>query len=189
MKRNLSIADNVWNVSSINVGTTLREFMVLPSGIIDCDHDLVKNDSQNNLNWVLGNVQKGGTVLCGYVGLNYKHPFYGISYTDFENHCHDKNIDTSNLIVHCGFTYSNFGDNDYRSAGKGKNPIYWFGWDYGHCNDYNPISALNSNAKKWTIKEVFDQTFKVAYWFLNHSISTYSKKVNKFRMLRIDHEL
>jgi hypothetical protein len=57
-------------------------------------------------------------ALCGYVGVNPEHPFYGMDYPD--------------LDVHGGITYS---DKD-----KGARDVWWFGFDCSHSCDFMPMN-------------------------------------------------
>lgn len=84
--------------------------------------------------------------LCGYVGVDLSHPWYGINYNQCLLGCSGtKRFDCAwskhhpspeKLIdIHGGLTFSRMGDKDseYWPAG-----IWWFGFDCAHAGDLSP---------------------------------------------------
>lgn len=71
-------------------------------------------------------------ALCGYVGINEEHPFFGKSHDEIE------------IDVHGGLTYSNFcfgepGDGICHLPDPGEpERIYWLGFDCAHAWDVMP---------------------------------------------------
>ena len=87
-------------------------------------------------------IMRGPAAWCAYLGIEENHPLAG------------KDYDSIPLNVHGGLTYAGKGDDEMRPSG-----YYWYGWDYGHCDDWCSYeSALPpsyfGDAKKWTLKEV-----------------------------------
>jgi hypothetical protein len=93
--------------------------------------------------------------LCGYVGVDMKHPFYGVSYNQECADCHDREDDgtyhycehkpESMLNVHGGLTYSGFCNPAEGDQGichiveEGEDDkIYWHGFDTAHGGDLCP---------------------------------------------------
>jgi hypothetical protein len=63
-------------------------------------------------------IMRGPGTVNAYVGVKPYHPLYGVKYEELPS-----------LDVHGGLTYSNHG------GGSWPEGYWWFGWDYGHCND------------------------------------------------------
>ena len=90
---------------------------------------------------------------CVYLGVPLDHPLAGFDY------------DNIPLSVHGGLTFAREGEGGkYRPKGW-----YWYGWDYGHCDDasvYDFKSVTTFDAgKKWTLKEVKDEAQYAAWDF------------------------
>ena len=84
-----------------------------------------------------------GTHPCAYVGIDKDHNLYG------------KFCDEINILCHGGITY----------AGRliepiGDNYTWFFGWDYGHYNDYCGWYPM-VGGKKWTTKEIYEEVKNV----------------------------
>lgn len=70
---------------------------------------------------------------CGYAGVDPKHPYYGLGYSDVE----------SILDAHGGITYANgcsAGICHVPTDGE-TDQIWWFGFDTAHYNDFMPAST------------------------------------------------
>ena len=39
--------------------------------------------------------------------------------------------------------------------------MFIIGWDYNHCTDFNSVYNYYEGNKKWTVKEMLDETFNV----------------------------
>jgi hypothetical protein len=68
--------------------------------------------------------------------------------------------------VHCGFTY--FG----RAYWDENDKSQYFGWDYGHCDDfagyYEEGTYLAENTKKWTTEEIYAEVLNA----ISHLVDT-----------------
>lgn len=102
-------------------------------------------------------IMKGGSSLCGYVGLPIDHPLSGFDYDDMP------------VSAHGGLTFS--GDSD-----RLPNTCYWYGWDYAHAGDYcdyydkyNNLPGLSnmgkSGDKKWLPEDVEADSWNTIYEF------------------------
>ena len=76
--------------------------------------------------------------LCGYVGVGKAHPLHGLS---------NDHADCIALDVHGGLTFADACMPDPEGPGHGichttepgdEDPLWWFGFDCGHCNDLMP---------------------------------------------------
>ena len=67
---------------------------------------------------------------CGYVGIPKSHSLYGKDYDDIYEF----------IDCHWGLTYSG-GGNNFTYPIKEENNLWWFGWDYAHCDDSNDWSC------------------------------------------------
>lgn len=81
-------------------------------------------------------IVRGPSSLCAYVGIPSSHPLSGFDYDEVPIRCHD------------GLTFSGEGDK-YRPEG-----YYWYGWDYGHSEDYafyydTILKKKEGKDKKW----------------------------------------
>ena len=74
---------------------------------------------------------------CGYVAVPAGHPMHGMDY----NHV--------NANVHGGLTY-----------GRGEPPLWWFGFDCAHHNDYLP--GIPYGGEYWTVEMVKEETMQLA---------------------------
>lgn len=86
-----------------------------------------------------------GTHPTAYVKVPIAHQFHGKNYENVE------------IEVHGGLTYSDSTLRIRNDDLKG----WWFGWDYAHFGDYLGyeeiyLKEFNSNAKKWTTKEIYE---------------------------------
>lgn len=96
-------------------------------------------------------VLRGPRHLCAYLGVPLSHPIAHIDYNKVPLHCHG------------GLTYGKAGDGDYLPA-----RWWWYGWDYGHCNDYSTSEATEINECRsyvWTIDEVVAEAEDCLYDF------------------------
>ena len=82
----------------------------------------------------------GVPYLCGYVGVNYKSPLFGLSYANYLQRV---------ISVHGGLTYSSSESSRFASINKKEmypikeiNNLWWFGFDCGHLYD----SPCNPNS-------------------------------------------
>jgi hypothetical protein len=94
-------------------------------------------------------IMRGPFHLCAYVGCPISHPLAGLDY------------DSIPLACHGGLTFASAG-------GEGPFPkdFYWYGWDYGHCDDYmiseshsSSYAVMNERQTKWGVKEVEDDSY------------------------------
>jgi len=86
-------------------------------------------------------ILRGPNSLCAYIGIPKDHLLAGFDYDDLP------------VEAHGGLTYSN----DYLKGVKSRTE-WWYGWDYGHCDDY-AFYYLDKNipfggGKKWTVEMV-----------------------------------
>lgn len=94
-------------------------------------------------------VLRGPCSLCAYAGIPLAHPLAGFHYDDLP------------INAHGDLTFSDAGDGKLRPKG-----FWWYGWDYGHCDDCAfyyleyPIFQSRANGKKWTVKEVVDDSWE-----------------------------
>ncbi len=95
-------------------------------------------------------------ILCGYVGVDGKHPLHGKDKYDFEIECHG------------GLTYSDSCDSGIPKSFWSEYPIchkadsndeaWWFGFDCGHGFDLSP--SYNSSELLKNIYEIKKYTYK-----------------------------
>lgn len=90
--------------------------------------------------------------LCAYLGIPIDHPLANKSYDDIPLQCHG------------GLTFGDKGDGKIWPENW-----FWYGWDYGHCDDqsfYKGIAKeFEGRGKKWTIKEVVSEINWALYDF------------------------
>ena len=95
-------------------------------------------------------IMRGPVSLCAYLGIPLTHPLAGFD-------CYD-----INLACHGGLTFAS----DKWPEGKG---LYWYGWDYAHCDDATiyqyEYPDMDKNGKRWTIEEVKEEARGVAWDF------------------------
>jgi len=93
-------------------------------------------------------VMRGSSHLCAYLGIPKTHPLANHDYNLLPIECHG------------GLTFGQMGD--------GKNwakESYWYGWDYGHCDDYafyydDPsLGNIKGSGKKWLVKDVIEDSW------------------------------
>lgn len=77
-------------------------------------------------------VRNGAGALCGYVGVDEKHPYFNKPYQDI-----------GNLSVHGGLTFSDFCQEDgghiCHKVEPGENDrVWWLGFDCNHSGDFAP---------------------------------------------------
>ena len=94
-------------------------------------------------------VMRGPCSLCAYIGIPMDHPLAGFGYDDIPIRCHG------------GLTFSNSGDGAMRPKG-----FWWYGWDYGHCEDWafyfeEPLTRMGN--KKWLVKDVIEDSWSTIY--------------------------
>ena len=118
-------------------------------------------------------IMRGPSSLCAYVGVPTSHPLANKSYDNLPIDCHG------------GLTYSGEGGSGkYRPEG-----FFWYGWDYGHCDDYafyyddqrHSLPELIKNGKKWLVKDVIEDSWSAIYDFkklikLTEEIISFPKK-------------
>lgn len=92
--------------------------------------------------------------FCGYVGISKEHPFY---FKDDD----DISLD---IDIHGGITFN----------GKlGNSELWWFGFDCAHGSDWTIANKDVENIiklHKWTLKEVIEETNKLAKQLTNKEI-------------------
>lgn len=100
-------------------------------------------------------ITRGPFNLCAYLGVVKDHPLAGFDY------------DLIPLQCHGGLTYSAEGTGGYLPSG-----YWWYGWDYGHCDDYmisdhhsTLYAHINEKRKKWGVKEVIQNSWGTCYDF------------------------
>lgn len=100
-------------------------------------------------------VLRGPFHLCAYLGIPLSHPLAGFSEDDIPVDCHG------------GLTWSRAGSGGYLPEG-----FWWYGWDYGHCDDYmisESISAAyaehNDKLQKWDVDGVLKDAWEAKYSF------------------------
>lgn len=84
---------------------------------------------------------------CGYVGVPREHPFYGVSYSAYEDGGDGETCDYRSLInveVHGGLTYADKCAEDgpiCHVAEPGlPEDVWWLGFDTAHAGDLSPVS-------------------------------------------------
>lgn len=100
-------------------------------------------------------ILRGPFHLCAYVGVPEAHPMAEHDYDSLPIDCHG------------GLTFSRAGDGKYLPKG-----YWWYGWDYGHCDDYRisdhhstNYKKLNETRTKWGVKEVDGDSRRAIYGF------------------------
>ena len=100
-------------------------------------------------------IMRGPFHLCAYIGIPLDHPLAGHDYGSLPLDCHG------------GITYA-------REGGAGSFPagFYWYGWHYGHCDDYmisdthsSSYAAFNETQTKWDVKMVEEDSWLALYGF------------------------
>lgn len=98
-----------------------------------------------------------GSHPCAYVAVPSTHILY--------NHCNYEDFDKLN--VHGGITYCTYGLHNIAP----KN-MFIIGWDYNHCTDFNSVYNYYEGNKKWTVKEMLDNTFNVINQLIAIQVNT-----------------
>jgi hypothetical protein len=100
-------------------------------------------------------IMRGPFHVCAYIGIPESHPLAGHDYENVPLDCHG------------GLTFAGSGTKGYRPTG-----FYWYGWDYGHCDDYMiskthsaDYGKFNETHKKWGVKEVEEDAWSAIYHF------------------------
>lgn len=118
-------------------------------------------------------IMRGPSALCAYVGCPINHPLAGHSYENL------------NLSCHWGLTFADQGKVISTEEGKllagWPKGFYWYGWDYGHCDDATFRELRGVSGKKWLVKDVIDDAWSAIYDFkklmkLAEEISTKAMK-------------
>jgi hypothetical protein len=94
-------------------------------------------------------ITRGPLHPCVYLGIPLDHPLAGHDYENLPIDCHG------------GLTFADKGDGKYRPKG-----YYWYGYDYGHCNDFmfcDHPSTQRLDGKKWTVKEIVDDAWRATW--------------------------
>lgn len=82
--------------------------------------------------------------------------------------------------VHGGFTF--LGTKDNEELGD----KIWLGWDYAHSGDYTYTRLFEfPNEKKWTTKEIHDDTVAVLEAIKKGDYTLY-KEVTEYKEIRLD---
>lgn len=103
--------------------------------------------------------------LCGYVGLDEFHPFYGKMYSEI-----DDNID-----VHGGLTFASKCYGVICHSSEPKDDKWWFGFDCAHFGDLTPSLLYLAKRKKQpqedykNISYVIDETISLAKQLKSYS--------------------
>lgn len=96
-------------------------------------------------------VLRGPTCFCSYLGIAKDHPLANHDYDDLPIDCHG------------GLTYAGEG---LRGAPEG---YFWYGYDYGHCDDYSHMPKISGivklRGKDWTLDEVVTDAWGAVYDF------------------------
>jgi len=100
-------------------------------------------------------VLRGPFHPCAYVGIPEDHPLAGYDYEALP------------INAHGGLTYAAKGTGTYLPTG-----FYWYGWDYGHCDDYmisdthsESYATVNETRTKWDAKSVESDSWTALYDF------------------------
>lgn len=76
----------------------------------------------------------GSGYRVGYVAVESDHPLFGVHYShEVDLLFRPPTRPDCLLTVHGGLTYSGDSDTDYPI--KSETPLWWFGFDCGHCDD------------------------------------------------------
>ena len=98
-------------------------------------------------------IMRGPCALCAYMGVPFDHPLAGFEYDILPIECHG------------GFTFAGEGTEE----NKWPEGFYWYGWDYGHCDDksfYEIVNATGDRDRKaWTPKLVLNDSWSARYEF------------------------
>lgn len=97
-------------------------------------------------------IMRGPSALCAYLGVPIDHPLAGRGYDSIPLDCHG------------GLTFSRAGEGSYPKG------FWWFGWDYGHCDDrsfydLDRKTNFNRGGHEWTVDEVKREIESVLYNF------------------------
>jgi len=85
-------------------------------------------------------ILRGPAALTCYLGISENHPLAGFDYDSL-----------SFISAHGGLTFGGRGKKDTLWP----EGFYWYGWDYGHCEDKSFFgSSWEENEKEWTVEEV-----------------------------------
>ena len=122
-------------------------------------------------------IMRGPCHLCAYIGIPISHPLSGYDYESLP------------VQAHGGLTFSKKG------VGKLLEGYWWYGWDYGHCDDYmiskhySPeYSEFNEKMKKWDVTEVENDSWETLDDF-KKLMRLAEKIANKFKCKLEEKEL
>ena len=104
---------------------------------------------------------RGPFNLCAYVGVPETHPLANHNYDNLPVECHG------------GLTFAELGGQKGEIWPKG---FFWYGWDYGHCDDYSvrlyhddpafaDLAAMREKHKKWTVADVDKDSWNALWDF------------------------
>lgn len=93
-------------------------------------------------------ILRGPCAICAYVGLPSTHPLAGHNYDDLP------------VRAHGGLTFGQEGNGKVFQEG-----MYWYGWDYGHCDDKSTYDEAGHSGKEWTPQEVDADSWETIYDF------------------------
>lgn len=100
---------------------------------------------------------------CGYVGVDKRHPFYGIDYNDTES------VTDRYIRVHGGLTYGRPHVYNEKLENLGEDGKFYFGFDCGHSGDLRKGEV----PKKWQIHNNYQ------YRDLDYVVSECEKLANQ----------
>jgi hypothetical protein len=97
-------------------------------------------------------IMRGPNSLCAYLGIPLDHPLSGNSYDDL------------NISCNGGLTYASTGGGEWPKG------YFWYGWDYGHCDDMSfydltdsGVKDYKAKSKPWTVKDVESEMWLAVY--------------------------
>jgi hypothetical protein len=96
-------------------------------------------------------ILRGPFHLCAYLGIPKSHPMAGHEY------------DNVPIPVHGGLTFAG----TMPALDTIQPGLWWYGWDYGHCDDYSiwstPIPNYHQSGTKWTPAMVEQELWSPCY--------------------------
>lgn len=125
-------------------------------------------------------------ALCGYVGINPEHPWYGKGYSQCLEGCVDycdwnrNHSPQERVYVHGGMTFSDVCDGDEEEGichvpepGK-EDDLWWFGFDCAHAGDVVPglrYQPFYGDESYKNVAYVQDQCSKLAKQLVEEGIN------------------
>lgn len=129
---------------------TWEELCALPIGTILVD------SYENEVRYI---IMRGPASLCAYLGIPIDHPLAGMEY------------DALPFSVHGGLTFAKRGGEEWGGVDWPAD-MYWYGWDYAHCNDYTMFydtlpalreSGLARDGKRWLVEDIQKEIWSATY--------------------------